>query len=213
MKDERLAIGFDVDGVFSDFVAAYRKVCEKITGRDLSAPPSNWGMDNWGLTPEETKKAWEVVTSTEDFYVHLKPYEESEIFNLYKLESKYKMFFITTRATTVGMPMEKQTAYWLSMITGIEYPTVVVTDNKGEIAAALGLVAFIDDRPENLRTIAYASPDTKLFLRDGSWNQDAEDLIEDFEFVRVWSLAGFLDEFEAQLEDERREAEELAIPA
>jgi len=213
VKDERLSLGFDVDGVFADFVAAFRKVCEKITGRDLSAPPSNWGMDNWGLTSEETKKAWEIVTSTEDFYAHLKPYEESEIFNLYKLESKYKMFFITTRATTAGMPMEKQTAYWLSMITGVEYPTVVVTDNKGELAKALKLVAFIDDRPENLRAIAFESPETKLFLRDGSWNQDAEDRFEDMDFTRVWSLAGFLDEFEAQLRDERMEADALFMTA
>lgn len=194
MKDTRLRLGIDVDGIFSDFVASYREVCMKVVGRPLPEAVTDWGMSNWGLTAAEHKKAWELVTNTRDFYLLLPPYEEiwRDRGALIDFNHKHRLYFITSRATTIGMPIEMQTAYWLASKCGVTFPTVIVEEQKGQIAAALKLHAMIDDRPENLAAVQEHSPNTVLYLRDRSWNQNAHHVI-DGPYTRVHSFAEFID--------------------
>jgi uncharacterized HAD superfamily protein len=191
MKDTRLRLGIDIDGVLSDFTTPYHTICEQLTGKVLPAEVKDWFQSNWNLTPEIHKQAWDVISNTKNFYLHNMPFSDILNFDMTAFSKKYRLYFITTRVITEGDPIEIQTAKWLSCC-GIKYPTVLVEKQKGEIARALRLDAIIDDRPENLIEVSEKSTDTVLFLRDREWNQDADEKIK-VPYTRVYSFQEFSD--------------------
>jgi 5'(3')-deoxyribonucleotidase len=186
LKDTRLKLGIDVDGVLADFTTAYREVCEKIVGKPLPTMPTDWYQSNWGLTNKDHDKAWREVEATHNFYYHLKPLPESKFFNLQALDLTHRLYFITTRPPTKGLPIEVQTEDWLTRFFFLRNPTVIVTRNKGIVSSALEIDSFIDDRPENLLDIRTNSPNTNIFLMDQSWNKDYTG------FSRVSDLSEFV---------------------
>lgn len=195
MKDTRLKLGIDVDGILSDFVLRYREICLTLSARAVPQAVTDWGMSNWGLTQEEHKQAWAIVTATPNFYLGLPPYEEINRRAMIEFSRKHRLYFITTRMATAGAPIEIQTGAWLSLYCGIEYPTVLVEEQKGQVAAALKLDAMIDDRPENLLAVQQLSPNTTLFLRDRGWNHNAHQVLDGY--TRVHSFQEFEDALEA----------------
>lgn len=154
--------------MLADFIGAFRSIAEGITGRKLPEP-SDWAFSNWGLTPEELQKCWQMVEQTPNFWLAVFPKVSRE--TMQALDKAYRLYFITSRFVTEGEPIEVQTARWLMFWFGIDYPTVIVTNAKGPIAAALGLDAFIDDRAKNLTEIHEHSPYTRLFLHDLEHNR------------------------------------------
>jgi hypothetical protein len=192
MRDNRLRVGVDIDGVLANFVQAYREVCQDITLRELPTEASDWGMTNWNLSKEDHSLAWRTLSGVNNFHTTVLPYDETSVVG--EICQKCRVFFITTRTATKGLPVEVQTALWLSLYVGVAFPTVLVVENKGEIANALGLDAMIDDKPENLASVGEHSKKTQLYLRDQPWNQDAEQKVKT-SFSRVFSL----DEFKRRL--------------
>ncbi len=98
------------------------------------------------------------------------------------------MYYITTRAYCDGSPTEKHTASWLSAKFGLSYPTVIVSKNKGAVAAALELDAFIDDNYDNLVSVAMQRPNADLYYRLSPYS-----VVGDFDFVDVTGFSEFVD--------------------
>jgi hypothetical protein len=196
MKDTRLKIGIDLDGVVSNFIQKYREICIGICGHDLPHESSDWNQTNWNLDKEVHNKAWGIIKNTHSFYRYLEVLPGVSIVSMIRLSKAQRLFFITTRPPTEGAPIEIQSAAWLVNNFSIAYPTVIVADNKGPIAKGLGLDAFIDDKPENLLDVHEYSPETKLFVRSQAWNEK----FTHPSVTRVDDFNAFVNELEPKME-------------
>lgn len=192
MIDTRLRLGIDVDGVLSEFTFRYREICEELTGKVLPIEVNDWDFSNWGLTLADHKRAWDLIAGTFNFYSQLPVDDDIRNFDMAFFSRIHRLYFITTRAVTSGLPIELQTAYWLQLHCGISMPTILVEKQKGQIVAALQLDAMLDDKPENLIECSIHSPKTLLFLRNRKYNQDAAEKIK-VPFTRVYSFQEFSD--------------------
>lgn len=166
----RLKIGCDVDGVLANFSGEFRQVINKLYNLNIQDDPADWEMSNWGLSKEQMDVAWKQVSTTSDFWTRLSLLPDVHMADTFKLEQNAQLFFITNRLSTFGMPLEKQTAFWLKVKCWIQYPTVIVTKNKGRVASALDLDAFIDDYYSNLEDIHLHSPSTKLYYKMSTYS-------------------------------------------
>lgn len=168
----RLRIGVDVDDVIVDFVSAFRQEAEAVLGRKFPRPPGSWSFKNWGVTKEEIERVWERIKISDNwFYMNCSALPGVPE-NLPWLVENHDVYFITARIETPGFSVQKQTQLSLSDI-GIQFPTVLVEHNKGAIADALRLDAFIDDKIENLRDVdSFVTSTAKLFVMNRSHNED-----------------------------------------
>lgn len=139
----------------------------EICGHDLPTVSADWNQSNWGLTKEQHNQAWEVIRNTVSFYEHLDVLPGVD--RIEAISKVHRLVFVTTRPPTEGNPIEIQSAKWLSKL-GVQYPTVVVADNKGPVVGALALDYFIDDKPENLLDIHEHSFGTKLYIKTQPYN-------------------------------------------
>ncbi len=77
------------------------------------------------------------------------------------------LYYITSRP---GIRAKAQTESWLMSI-GITWPTVLICNRgKGEVAAALDLDYYIDDKIENCNDVKHFSPSTRVYLFTQPWN-------------------------------------------
>lgn len=167
---KRLNIGFDVDDVLADFVSAFVTLARTIF--DKPAPgyrPANWEWTDSGLTPAQIDEVWRQIKNTRNFWENLRVADGAGANALLKLAS-HRLFFITARIPTPGHTEEDQTAMFIRNNFNLDFPTVIVTANKGPIAAALQLDYYIDDRPKNCLEIKRAAPACRVFLKDASHN-------------------------------------------
>ena len=184
----RLKVGVDLDGVLANFTSAFKQEAEQVLDRRLEGSPVNWEMSNW-MTDAEQTRVWNRIKASEDWfqlYVNPLPGVSRNIIHLDKYADPY---FVSTRIQTAGKPIKVQSQIWLNEL-GVEYPTVVITKDKGLVCKALGIAAFIDDKPENLEDIAKESPSTQLFLQDASYNRDYK---EPKGWTRVLTFEAFVD--------------------
>lgn len=182
----RFRIGIDVDEILADFVREFARLCHEVYGTNLDLRPIDWAWSNFGLTPKEISIIWDRVQSTHNFWLNLKKLPSIDAYDVALLDP-HTLFFITSRAPSAGLPVEKQTAIWLQRI-GFSHPTVIVSANKGELAEALQLDAFIDDRPENCLAVRGMAPGCRTFLMNASHNQSFKGL----NITRVQNLSEFI---------------------
>jgi len=191
---KRLKIGIDVDDVVIDFMEAFRKEAQTITGRELQGPPGSWDFANWGLTAEEEEAIWKHIYNTPNWFRECccSPVEGVQEL-LPELCTNHEVYFITARREGIGeWSTQTQTAFTLESL-GVIYPQVIVRKNKGQIVAALGLDIFIDDKPENLEDIHRWSNKTDLFIMNQSHNQKP---VFEHWWYRVFSFTQFVREVE-----------------
>lgn len=169
MKDLRKKIGIDIDGVLANFIHHFRILNNTLHNVTITEDPTDWDFQNWGLTNHQLSMSWAELQKTEGFWTSLKKCDDVKQSHIDVLDDKAQLFFVTTRASTVGMPREKQTNDWLKKTFRIKHPTVIVTSNKGLVAAALELDAFIDDNYDNLWSVYFHSPKTKLYYRTSTY--------------------------------------------
>lgn len=184
----RPRVGVDIDGVLANFTSAFKQEAEQVLDRKLEGQPADWEMSNW-MTEAEQTKVWNRIKASEDWfslYVGPLPGVIRSITHLDKFADPY---FISTRIQTAGKPIKVQSQVWLNEL-GIEFPTVIITKDKGIVAKALKLEAFVDDKPENLEDIAKESPTTKLFLLEASYNRSYK---EPKGWTRVPTFEAFVD--------------------
>lgn len=161
----RLKIGLDMDDVLVDFIGAFHDEAEKVLGRTFPPTAATWTFDNWNVTREELDRVWDSIIGTEDWFSRCKFFPDVDD-QLLGLSWVHELYFITSRPDTLNTYANDQVALQLLTGIGLEFPTVIVARDKGPIVAALGLDVFIDDRYENLRSIANETTHTRLFMKN-----------------------------------------------
>lgn len=180
-----MKIGIDIDGVLADFQPAYRAALIKATGKDLY-PDADYNAcypcwqhpQHWGYTNADNKAAWAIIADNEFFWEHLEGYPNTEeaLFNIHQnIAMRYwEVYFITDRP---GKWPKIQTERWLrgkntlNMTNRDEFrPTVLVTGEKGQMANALKLDSYIDDKWENCLDVWNASGQTHVWMLERPWN-------------------------------------------
>lgn len=173
--------GVDLDGVIANFNRGYLRLLAEMTGRQPVNPetyvPDTWDYaESLGFAPQEIANAWARIRDDAQFWYRLTAYPGTFDF-LYDLtvtarRDDYDLYFITSRP---GRNVIYQSAAWL-MLHGAQRLhsfSVIVTDQKGLIAAGLQLDAFLDDKWANVRNVKAARPKSRVYLLKQPWNQFA----------------------------------------
>lgn len=173
MADNRPRIGLDLDGVLAQFSPKFLAMASAKYGLNLKQENQvAWDFQCQGITEQQEKALWADIKATRNWWISLEPFPETQVLTYAK--DKYRIYFITSRTTTEGLPLEDQAASWVRRNFFIANPTVIVIDNKGPLAFALGLDYFLDDRPENCLSVRAHSPFTKVFIHDAPYNRQFE---------------------------------------
>jgi 5'(3')-deoxyribonucleotidase len=144
---KRLKIGLDVDGVLADFAGPAMEITRAL----FPTADIHNRIWNLGMTNEQADAVMAYVAKQKDFYYSLQKIPGGEY--LAEAQNNHRLYFITARNGTVGMPIEEQTAHWLRWSFNIHTPTVIVTDSgkeKSALYTILKLDAFIDDKVDTV---------------------------------------------------------------
>jgi hypothetical protein len=131
-------------------------------------------MQELHLTARQQAQLWDHVKTVENFWTTLPELEAGVIARIAKTVAarRWEVIFLTTRPATAGELVQLQSQRWLEA-HGFQYPSVyVVQRSRGKIADALGLDAFVDDRPENCLDIAVESLAKVILV----WHGEAKDI-------------------------------------
>lgn len=168
-----MKIGFDMDGVLSDFYTPYENLIVEIAGVDLfpgrfpAVFPTTW---NWpeaaGYDDKTVAAAWERIKTDPVFWTKLGPLPGMSELIWAGLDRGHELTFITTRP---GIATRDQTRTWLET-RGIDAPQVIVTHDKGTAARLLELDVYIDDKGENVQDVQVKSPLTRVYMLDRPYN-------------------------------------------
>ena len=182
--------GIDLDGCLANFESGFAPILTDLTGitfpLDEPTFPEVWQwptlhLTNSGMSEKEAKAvesaAWKRVTQDPAFWLSLKPYPEtaSTLKSLTRLTAEgHEIYFITHRP---GANPKRQSEIWLE-INGYkrESPTVLVSGEKGFLAAGLGLDFFIDDKPENHEQVRrFCGTRCRRYIVDHPYNRHHDD--------------------------------------
>lgn len=186
-----MIIGCDIDGVLADFNTSFIQRVINVTGRDLfpvrpfDIPCWNYPQ-HYGYSEAEVSSVWESIKADGMFWEQLPAYEGTAA-AIQTLEERRRVhgddiYFVTARP---GIAAKGQTERWL-MSHGVYHPTVIISNQKGNVCEALKIEAYIDDRWENALDVAikpapysppclqqpvWASSSTKSYLMVRPWNK------------------------------------------
>lgn len=181
-----MRIGIDIDDVLASFIPRFRKECRELFGApEEDIEPVDWGCSNFGLSEAEINAVWRKINNTKNFHETLET--KPDAWGLSHIQG-HTLFFLTTRKQTRGDLVEAQTCRWLKDKFRLEFPTVIVSARKPELAAALELDVFIDDKPETCEAVKLARPECQVFLRNSSHNANHK---ESEGIIRVGSFQEF----------------------
>jgi hypothetical protein len=192
-----LRVGFDLDGTVADMYVVLRREAVSLFGEDVlrksatkshapqeagneqseQATESNPDDDETAgdltelhLTPRQQTQLWDHVKTIENFWTSLPELEPGIIARIAATatQRRWEVIFLTTRPSTAGELVQLQSQRWLES-QGFQFPSVyVVQGSRGKIAEALGLDAFVDDRPENCLDIAVESKAKVILIWHGN---------------------------------------------
>ena len=199
-------IGIDLDDCIVNFIDKYVAICNRLFGKpELDAQPIDWEWSNFGLTKEQHSQVWEKVKNTYNFWTDLPQANGVDFSRLYWLSKQHELFFITARVATKGASVRFQSAWWLNQHS-LWCPTVIVSYDKGPLAAALKLDYFIDDRPKNCLEIKKSAPTCKVYVKNSSHNQT----FSQPDIIRVQNMNEFMD---IVTEDDRERNRKSQVPS
>jgi 5'(3')-deoxyribonucleotidase len=173
-------IAVDMDGVLADLTAAYREIEARLFG---AAEPESVGQQDECpplITTDSSVRTnvkrrhrvrdaiWDVIRTTPDFWVGLKPIERNAVRRLHALmlENRWEVFFITQRPATQGDTVQRQTQRWLHE-QGFDMPSVLVlSGSRAGIAASLSLDYYVDDDAANCVDVTSASHARSILIAD-----------------------------------------------
>jgi len=187
-----MRIGFDIDGVLANFIAAYQGVIIASTGLDRFGPtdifdPPCWDWPQYrGYTEAEIKSVWAIIKQSPDFWANLKP--DPGMTQLSRRWAQihalhHDVVFATDRP---GLNPLIQTKYWLHKY-GCTYANVTISNQKGQFCADSHVDCYIDDRWDNIVAVTRESPSTRAYLLNRSYNL----AIDDASYTRVPSVEEF----------------------
>jgi len=188
----------DIDGVAADFTLGFTSLARKEFNPIIPSMPTvfhqQWNFKGI-MTPQEENATWEYIHTHPEWWDTLRPLltvEDSE--RLAYIGTRVPIYFVTHRPDA----SKKHTAKWLTEVLGLEYPSVICSKKKGEVARVLNASHAIDDKLENVWCIHWLSdnPQTKVYLLDRPYNRiDVE--VGANNVYRIKSFDEFLDDLEA----------------
>jgi len=184
-----MRIAFDMDGVLADLHTAYARAAltlfpeldrAAIAAADVGAsPPEDAGAPAESESPDtatpvaltrrQSEAIWDHLGGVHDFWMSLDEIEPGAIARLAaEAEARrWDVLFITSRPTSAGATVQRQSQHWLQS-QGFQLPSVyVVHGSRGRIAAALNLDVVVDDRPDNCLDVALESKAGAVLLWRG----------------------------------------------
>ena len=175
-----MRIAFDLDGVLADLHSAFSRTAialfpdldpAAIAGADVgSSPPVETGeptesavetpaVVSMPVTRRQSEAIWRHLGLTENFWEDLQEIEPGAIARIAALAEarRWDVLFITSRPSTAGRTVQRQSQRWLQKM-GFPLPSVyVVHGSRGRVAQALDLDVVVDDRPDNCLDVALES--------------------------------------------------------
>lgn len=181
-------VGCDLDDVLANFMSAFIDMAYARYGipQNKSIRPVDWAWSNMGWTKDQESSLWQQLHDTPFFWEGLKVQPGVDPGLVQELAERTKMYFPTARAQSIGADVSIQSARWLQAKFGIPYPTVVVSNEKGPLAAALKYDYFIDDRDKNCLEVKMARPECQVFVSTSCHN-----LQFDNEAAGIGRVSGF----------------------
>lgn len=191
-----LRVGFDLDGTVADMYSALRREAIQLFGEEVMRAPvesskpqepgkeqaphpksedeqtATLAIQELHLTARQQNQLWDHVRQIENFWTTLPELEPGIISRIAKAaaDRRWEVIFLTTRPATKGELVQLQSQRWLEA-HGFHLPSVfVVQRSRGKIADALGLDAFVDDRPENCLDIVVESKAKVILVWHGNMN-------------------------------------------
>jgi hypothetical protein len=176
-----MRIAFDLDGVLADLhtefmrtaIALYPELDRvAIAAPDVGASPPADDADEpqdevpgvAQLTPvpmdrRQNDAVWKRMRATENFWQGLGEIESGAIARLAAVadERRWEVLFITSRPSSAGATVQRQSQRWLERM-GFPLPSLyVVHGSRGAVAQALELDVVVDDRPDNCLDVVLGS--------------------------------------------------------
>lgn len=178
-------VGCDLDDVLANFMKRFIDMSIERFGipLDRNLRPIDWAWSNMGWTKEQESALWQQLHDTPNFWTSLKIQPGVDPYLVTELAAKTTMYFPTARAQSIGDDVQIQSARWLLNNFAIPFPTVIVGNSKGPLAAALKYDYFIDDRDKNCLEVKAARPECQVFISDSGHNQTFKN--EDYGIERV----------------------------
>lgn len=166
-------VGCDLDDVLADFMDKFIEMAKDRYGVPTDDRlPIDWAWSNMGWTKEQEASLWQQLHDTPDFWTTLKVLKGVDRELVRTLSDNTSLYFPTARAQAIGtLSTRDQCARWLLNEFNLPFPTVIVSNEKGPLAAALKYDYFIDDRPKNCLEVKAARPQCKVFMSDACHNQ------------------------------------------
>lgn len=170
----RKVVGCDLDDVLADFMSRFIDMAHQRFGipKDKILRPIDWAWSNMGWSKEQEAALWQDLHDTENFWVGLDAIPGVDRGLVYDLSDATTLYFPTARAQAIGLPVREQSARWIQEQFQVPYPTVIVSNEKGPLAAALKYDYFADDRAKNCYEVKAARPECNVFMVDSSHNRD-----------------------------------------
>lgn len=163
-------IGIDVDGVLADFATFYTDLTRTLFGISLPNPPPTWTWNtDFGLTSRMAQQVERYIKGQAKSFLNVPAYAHTHELiakmNAWR-DAGHDIYSITAR----NIPRAKWiTEKWL-MGQGLTLPTVIVASEKGAVARALKLDAFVDDHAENCLSAQMCSPGTTVIMLEALHN-------------------------------------------
>lgn len=168
---------FDVDGVLADFIGGFTRLANSLhpTVPIVTTEQQPSYHDYPGMTKDQVNETWQHVVKDGTFWTRLDPLVGLDVLRrIAQLNEDHHVYFVTARH---GIYAKIQTELWLQE-QGIENPTVILTQNKGEIAKAIDADYSIEDSASNASVIAWLTSDkTKSYLINRPYNQCAPEFL------------------------------------
>jgi hypothetical protein len=169
-----LRLGIDVDGVIADFRSEFRALAE----RELGMASENAEAD---LTKADIDRLWRAVAASPNWWLDLHAYEPDQIVRLYSRarQSRWEVFFMTSRPPSAGDSVQLQTQVWLER-HGFFLPSVLTAPPgaRGELARSLRLDLALDDRMVNCLEITSASNSKAVMVLRNASGANAREAAE-----------------------------------
>ena len=172
----RLFPDLDAAAVASAVVGASPPDTDTTEGADGTEPPGHApteaaakGRTTLALDRKQNSAIWDDLTATTDFWESLPETEPGIVRRIAQVaeEHRWEVIFLTSRPTTAGRTVQRQSQRWLQRL-GFECPSVfVVHGSRGKIADALSLDVVVDDRPENCLDVVLESQARAVLLWRG----------------------------------------------
>jgi 5'(3')-deoxyribonucleotidase len=189
MTSKQVVAAIDVDDVLASMIPEWTKIAAKLFGIRSDLLPVDWTFSNYGLTKEQINQVWKEVANRH-FWYNLPRMKDAPVGAMHRLRGVTK-YFVTARNNDLfgGACAQELTSSWISeqFYHGEPRPCVITGVKKGEVCRVLGVTHFLDDAVANCLDAVEHSPDTKVYLKSYSHNQN-------FSHPKIQRVASF-DEF------------------